>query len=831
LIAGRLFVPFDAALEPPITDAELRNACGLPVSFFHPVHGLSAFEKIDELDITHLIEPPQEHDTNWNFARPGAPAMPALRAVTLLTPPSIQDLFGGAENEIGTEPPTDLPSNPAEPSQNPAANVGRALGKMVAGGLSNALSKVPRVGASWTWLNELEAWANRKLEAVSDELERLRNKEIHRLLHLLESDPETGLRHAISLSTFAHRGKVPPGGRLGTRSLNLNLGQLGSGPADFWNLDPSMQQLLRNRYRELADRELQLGRHRRAAYIYAELLGDLLSAANVLKQGKFYREAALLYEHQLRNPLEAAKCLAEGGLLSEAIEKYIALNHWLEVAELHERMGNRAAAVEVYERIIRERLAQHDVLGAVRLVEERLNDNERALELLLEGWARSHQAGACLAKAFQLFARLGKHEAALKQLASLNQFNYNSIQLVSVLTVMGDAARQYPDATVRHRAADCSRNLIGRHLQEPRLPRAEAARLVDQLVRLVPQDRLLTRDGNRYLQNLRSQEFNVRRITTTSDKQPQMLRQFQLPQQIQWLRLRRESDWFFALGTTPRRLTLLRGIWTGEYQSLSWECPSQHVEQGIVFEPTGNQGRYVALARAVAMPFPEQHFPASDLFFNRVCVVGTPAWCISQYFPIAVGDDAYWSFQSHSNHAVLTCHDKARGDVRRTVDVTEDLFKDSEVTERSRISMAVAGNTVAVALGNRFVYTRGDGGTTRVELPGQVIRMEATLPGTRRGFAVMLEFGAVMCWVGVDRLIELERDLRSPGCAFVPGGPMILASGTAASLLDVDSRGIQASTKLDLAGRSAVSACAGSSTGEFAILNERGQVTLYSMSR
>src|SRR6185369_12890361 len=98
-------------------------------------------------------------------------------------------------------------------------------------------------------------------------------------------------------------------------------------------------------------------RHRRAAYIYAELLGDLVSAANAFKQGKLFREAALLYEDHLKNPLEAARCLAEGGLLLEAIELFEKLERWLDVADLQERAGNQAAATEAIRRVVNERLA------------------------------------------------------------------------------------------------------------------------------------------------------------------------------------------------------------------------------------------------------------------------------------------------------------------------------------------------------------------------------------------------------------------------------------------------------------------------------------------
>ena len=79
---------------------------------------------------------------------------------------------------------------------------------------------------------------------------------------------------------------------------------------------------LRAKYMELAGREMRLGRYRRAAYIYAHLLGDLTNAAAALIAGKHWREAAVLYRDRLKRPEMAAKCLEQGGLWAEAIEFY-----------------------------------------------------------------------------------------------------------------------------------------------------------------------------------------------------------------------------------------------------------------------------------------------------------------------------------------------------------------------------------------------------------------------------------------------------------------------------------------------------------------------------
>jgi hypothetical protein len=719
------------------------------------------------------------------------------------------------------------------PKENPVAKTGRKIRWIFAKGVAEVMKHAPRTALHRTWLNDVEDWAKRQMSGVNSQLEQLRNKELHRLLHLLETDPEAGLRQAIPLSGFAHRGLAPPTSRLGDRSLNFDPGRIGGRAADFWNVPSNLQNVLRRRYREMADREMQLGRHRRAAYIYAELLGDLVSAANAFKQGRLFREAALLYDEQLRNPLEAARCLAEGGLLAEAIERYVKLGRWLDVADLYERMGDEVAARDAIRRVIEESLKRCDILTAAKLTEERLHEPEEALRMLLDAWPTAHQAVSCTGAAFQLMLRLAKHETALERVARFSREPVPDSFALPLLSVLGHVARDYPHELVRHNAADFSRVLIARQLQRPGLGNDESAHLLEHLIRLAPQDRLLSRDANRYLAARRSATLRAHRVEPprAPGKTPVVHRQIELPRQIRWMQLRSESHWFYVLGTTPKRLTLLRGIWEGQFQSLSWDCPAEAVKNGFIFEPTVERGQAVVLARADGTALLQKRFPAADLFFNQPCIAGTSSWLPTQGFPLAIGDDAAWTVHLASGRAIVSCHDKMYGRLQRTIDVTDELLANAERTEQTRLSLAVLGNTFAVALGNRLVLTSGDGGLKQVELPGQAIGLVATIPNTRRGVAVMLNHGAVLHWVGSDGCIELDRDIQSPMGTFIPGGPLVLVSGTQGLLLEVDSRGVHGVVRAELANQRIAGICSTASPAEFAVLNESGTLTVYRVPR
>jgi len=95
----------------------------------------------------------------------------------------------------------------------------------------------------------------------------------------------------------------------------------------------------------------------------------------------------------------------------------------------------------------------------------------------------------------------------------------------------------------------------------------------------------------------------------------------------------------------------------------------------------------------------------------------------------------------------------------------------------------------------------------------------------------MLQHGAVMYWLGAPGLIELDRDIFSPQGAFVPGGPLVLISDAQVVLFDVDSRGVQKVTRVEVTGQRPVGVSATNSVGQFAVLGAKGAMTVYQVPR
>ncbi len=831
-VAGRVYLAADAVLDPPLTDGELRELCPAELSFLHPACGLSAFESADLIDVADLLEVPEERLENWNGARAGEAPLPAWSGVDVELSSDLGGLLGAEAKEIGSKPPTELPPAPAEPGNGAIDRGLRGVGSAFAKGISRLISKLPAKASEPTWVDRLDDWARRQAAGIDGDLEQLRNRELHRLLHLLESDPERGLRHAIPLGHRGHRGIAKPSGQLGDRPPEFDASRLGGGPADGWNVPDHLRQVLQLRYREMADREQRLGRHRRAAYIYAELLGDFVSAAAALKAGKQFREAGLIHETYLGNPRQAAECLAEGGLWAEALERFEKLGLWMEVADLHEKLGNAVAARAALERVIAERLAQRDVPGAANLIEERLRDPDRALALLLEGWPHSLHALSCAIRALDLLGRCGRSKEALAWLERNAGILRGDSRVDGVVVLLGGLADRFPDADVRSRAADIARVVIGRRLADAAVPATEIHQLTSALTALSPGDRLLGRDVNRFREARR--EALRLKVRTTPPPAPgasaEVVRTFRLKPEWEWIALREEHHRFFAVGFLQERLYLVRGTWEGNCQFLSWDVTASQVRSlGLLFEPAGLDGQSVFFGLGSGTDLVDRTFALDDGPGGVVCRVGTPSWLPRERLPLAVGDESIWCGHVAAGSGVLACHDR-RGRLLQTLDVTRDLLADAERTEATRLSLTCVGNTAAMALGNRLILGLGTGGLRQFELPGQVVGLVPTLRHQRRGVVILMEHGASILWMGAPGLIELDRDLERPLAAFVPGGPLALVSGRSMHLVDVDNTGVSRVGRVTLDVGEPIGVTGTSEHGQLGILTADGRMVVYRTS-
>lgn len=832
-LARRLYLPAEGQLFPPVTDAEVRELCRLEVGFLHPGGLLSGFDATEALGVSDLLEVPEERLENWNGARAGEPPLPGLIGVRLVTPPDLGGMLQEAASEIGSEPPKALPPTPGEPQDSALGKGLRGAHAALAKGVAKAVSMLPSNGSQRTWANDLQDWAMRQLRQVSDDIEQLRNKELHRLMHLLESDPEQGLRHAIPLKASDHRGMAAPGAKLGERSPEFDPSRLGGGPGDGWDVPESLRLALQMRYREMANRELRLGRFRRAAYIYGELLGDYIGAAAALRQGKDFRSAALVLENYLSNPLSAAECLAEGGLLAEAAERYERLGRWLEAADLHAKLGNEAIAQGALEQAVTQCRTRGDLPGAARIIEERLGDPERALKLLLEAWPERLEALAALEAAFEMMGRLGRAADAMAWLrthrGSLLAMSGRRNAVASWLAQVGV---RFPDAGVRAHAADLVRVMVGQALGSPGLSAEDLRQLTGLLVALAPSDRLLTRDVNRYREQHRGQRRAVvsllasaPAVKATADV-AQGVRRFEMPHRGEWIGIRECGDTLLVVGAGAGELRLAVFVEEQPLTTAGWKVEPDAVRrQGVLCEPLDPQGFRVFVALG-GEPLPELKLPVWDGQRRIQVVAGTPAGLPVGALAVASGDETVWSCHVTEDRVILNGWDRS-GTLRGTEDLSGVLLEGTQMDEASRVRMVAVGNTLVVAFGNRLIVGSDVSGRVALDVPATVIGLVPTRRHLRRGVVVLMATGAVLHWFGTPGFIELDADMAEPTAAFVAGGPLVLLSGNDAVLLDVEGAGVRHVGRMRIEGTEAAGVVGLPRAGEFAVLLRAGQVLVY----
>ena len=460
------------------------------------------------------------------------------------------------------------------------------------------------------WGSEVARWANERLAKWSAGLEEARHREISRLLNMLDTDPQNGLRYAIPLSDEPGRGRGTPSSRLAERNVNFQFGGR-RGAVDPWNISDNYRQRLMTRYHELANREIALGRHRRAAYIFAQLLGDFVAAARTLADGGHFREAAVLYEEKLGQPLEAARTFERGSLWTEAITIYERLGHDEQVGDLYRQLDQPDVAAAAYHREVAKKLRADDRLAAARLLEAKLADPAEALVTLVNAWPDSPQAIRCVDALFQLLARGGDHPQAARQVRRLAQCTAGRVALGQKLALsLAALAETYPSRDVRSAAADQTRLLAAEHL--PQATGNDLLGLTEALRKLAPHDLLLRRDTQRFVQ--RSQPRGGQAIA----RKPTIafVRSIQLTP-AKWMTLLGSGNEFFAAGVLNKHYIVARGSWQGQVQCAS---QSSWVKPGVNDWPPLLLAVHEPLGPLVLHPFIGQQLieeavipPTSDL--------------------------------------------------------------------------------------------------------------------------------------------------------------------------------------------------------------------------
>ncbi|MDA7951149.1 MAG: hypothetical protein MPJ24_06640 [Pirellulaceae bacterium] len=622
--ASQLYLPCEASLSPQVNDAELKDLLiSDNIYVWHPGIGLIVFEGEDILQIHDLLVAPYSTAQDWSFADPGIVFPHKIMSLSPEISLEITDLLLPGKEDIGERSTSlkKLPKGPKEPSQGVINNTVNAGKNLTAKMIYWLTTKVPSTSTEHTWINSVENWAINLIETHNN-LELSRNREISRLLHLLMSDPDEGLKFALPVSGGAGRGIAPPSDQLSQSNVNYTWEHLNGGQAvDYWDLSRDDQYKLTTRYRDLASREINLGRHRRAAYIYAELLGDYNSAANALMLGEHWREAAILYKVKLNRPLEAANCYQKGSLWTECVALYEELGEYEKAGDIYRILGQTKKAHIAYRKEVGKYREKHDFFAAADLLEKKLEDDEAASRVLASSWPQSSQANLCIRRLFDKYAKQGKHEKVLEW---VKRFRANREPLRKRLVVahlLGELAKRYPDQSVKKIATDCSLSLLSRWI--PESDEGEKRRLLNSLGALVPSDRLLRRDCDRFFKNDRAQ-------TKPAEKQihkkanVELVKTIQLDTSGKFKTAICYNDTIYAISADSYQLNLIRSDWEGDNDrsALIWRLPYSVAESKILLSGYNIVGGTGLLLHALGHDlFTQRIFPVTDAF-SQYAIVG-----------------------------------------------------------------------------------------------------------------------------------------------------------------------------------------------------------------
>lgn len=828
LLADRLYIPADAELDPAVSDAELHKLLIWEMQVLHPGAGLIGCSRDEGLEVSDLLVPPPSVDVAWDRAARPPVYAPRLLSVEAELPPTLETILEQGRDGIGSESLEQLPPDESE----------SALDRMMARASRPGLKFIQWLssggapgGAGEGWKKKLREWVGRQMQKVDQTLQDARLKELRRLQKLFESNPDEALRFALPFRDTGRRGHAPPGGRLPARNPFFDMNRLSGGrPGDSWTVPPDTQRDLLTRYRAAANRELNLRRYRRAAYVFAELLGDFSAAANALVQGRYYREAATLYRDRLNNLAAAAKCLRDGGLLLEAVVIYEQMGEYEVAGDLHAAVDHRDDAGRCYREALKRAIDRDAHLDAARLLQTKLDSPDEALALLRSQWPGSQSATACLTAYFDLLEKLNRHEETSLQIAGLRDQLPRDDRAQPLAEVLSTIATRHPSPGVRSLAADATRVVAGRRLAE--ISGSEAKMLVTAVTRLRPDDRLLIRDGSRFL----TPSPKTYKLAPAADK-PKLISEFQLPGNIILSSAISTGTTFFAIGRENRERTVIfRGTWFGKFQKMNW--PGNLDATRCILEP-GPSAQTLLL---IPLSRPPQGnladaFPPADGFPER-CRVTIPRWLPHGTIIGSGEDEGFVLWISHTTKATerilcaFSCETghllKTRGPIQieNPVDWKSAVVPTPVVARSGHVFFATGRTMVHLLPGSVGINKQAE----RVHvLPQKCMHVVGSPAFTRVRVAAAFEEGGVVLWdEGTQQ--PFAQGMDRPRIGFTRGGFLIAANRKEVRVYRADGFTICRHRTFAIDGMDPIAVCAAPKLNDIGLIGSNGLVRVFEIS-
>ena len=533
-----LWIPENSSLFPMVGELQLK-ALLRPMDRFEtliwlPSCGLVGIESSELLRLDQLVSPEQSPALFQPESVVSKTQIPdRIQAFSLLEPPSMEDIFTPEQSDIGSQqnllrdmnadgaPEKGMLSKlrkgwrnllerlhkrgerireskrggsvptSASDANPPKGSISGQNGSGIGGVLSGFGASITKgLGAG------VMAPLVGGMMMLSRQIQKQREAQIEKLLKLWKRDPDKALKFAIPMGgNSAPRGVASPSGLLSSQVPDFSLGGLfgSAGPTDCWDLGDAMQRRLIEAYRQQVQRELAAKRYRRAAYIYAHLLGEFGEAARTLEKGSYFNEAAELYK-KLAQTRDQARCLAAAGRTVEAAELYERIQNYVAAGEVWTEAGNAEFAAKCYRKAVDQFVQSNDPLAAANLLFDKLQEPAEAEELLWRQWSHHASASECVQRAYRWYGDQAKHERADEKLDWLIA-NTSQPKKTMLTQVLSRLATTYPEYGLSRRLEDCARDTAV--ADDP--PRDELLRRLSSLQQnLGPHDPLLAEDIRRF---------------------------------------------------------------------------------------------------------------------------------------------------------------------------------------------------------------------------------------------------------------------------------------------------------------------------------------------
>lgn len=655
-IGKKLYIPADAELLPQVSAEELQTLLIWERQLLHPSIGLVGFEQQDQVNLSRLFHYEEAVNADWSFAHPGLPERPGFNQIQVASP-SAKELMETIKEEIGQKPLDEIPAGPADRS---SSAIQRMLDKLkmallktglfAAAGLFRLIHAGKPSSGNYNpsgkpgLLQQLQEWLAQNLS----ELQQRRDSEINRLLKLFENDRDEALQYAIPLSSpYLNRGSKTSSASLTRQSTQFNLDRLGGGQVvDAWDVSQHYNSL-RTKYLDAAQKEIGQKNFKKAAYIYAHLMGDYHSAANVLEQGGLYRQAAALYRDHLKNMASAAECLERGGLYHDAIDLYQNMSRHEKAGDLYRKIQQWEKGEEQYEKHIANRLTYNDYLDAARVMTEKLEQTGRGKQTLLEGWKASRQEEACLKGYFDLILKKEEENAEkeVREVFARHTARHKRIPFLNVLEYIG---KKKKDPELVATAQEIAYEIVHDETE------AGNVSILNNLKKFLPGDRLIGSDTSRY---------TTKKAGKTSS--PGASATFLLDPGIQWLKAAWHRHQFLAIGIKDGCLQMARGNWYGNLEYYSWTNAVKSLTRFTLIN-TPYYSNTVLLHSSDGLPVTRKNLPRNK-YFTEALVVYCPVWLHGGPAQCVIREDSKIG-QLAITDGILTLHQYSQhGDLEKSV--------------------------------------------------------------------------------------------------------------------------------------------------------------------